>query len=116
MSGAVLEQVRRGEAITACEVIDCHGHVGPLPAFHSADMDPAGMLTTMDRLGIRRIAISSCPSIFAGDPRPGNDLTARVVRGRVLTISCIDNLIKGASGAAVQNFNLMYGYPETTAL
>jgi N-acetyl-gamma-glutamyl-phosphate reductase len=44
------------------------------------------------------------------------DITARVVRGRVLTISCIDNLIKGASGAAVQNFNLMYGYPETTAL
>lgn len=44
------------------------------------------------------------------------DITARIVRGRVLTISCIDNLIKGASGAAVQNFNLMYGYPETTAL
>ena len=44
------------------------------------------------------------------------DITARVVRGRVLTFSCLDNLIKGASGAAVQNFNLMYGYPETTAL
>jgi N-acetyl-gamma-glutamyl-phosphate reductase len=44
------------------------------------------------------------------------DVTARLVRGRVLTISCIDNLIKGASGAAVQNFNLMYGYPETMAL
>jgi N-acetyl-gamma-glutamyl-phosphate reductase len=44
------------------------------------------------------------------------DITARVVRGRIITISCIDNLIKGASGAAVQNFNLMYGYPETTAL
>jgi len=43
-------------------------------------------------------------------------VTARVVRGRVLTISCLDNLIKGASGAAVQNFNLMYGYPETTAM
>ncbi|MCE9556087.1 MAG: N-acetyl-gamma-glutamyl-phosphate reductase [Planctomycetes bacterium] len=44
------------------------------------------------------------------------DVTVRVVRGRVLTISCIDNLIKGAAGAAVQNFNLMYGFPETTAL
>jgi N-acetyl-gamma-glutamyl-phosphate reductase len=44
------------------------------------------------------------------------DVTARIVRGRVLTISCLDNLIKGASGAAVQNFNLMYGYAETTAL
>lgn len=44
------------------------------------------------------------------------DLTIRLVRGRVLTISAIDNLVKGAAGAAVQNFNLMYGYPETTAL
>jgi N-acetyl-gamma-glutamyl-phosphate reductase len=44
------------------------------------------------------------------------DLTARYVRGRVIVVSVIDNLIKGASGAAVQNFNLMYGFPETTAL
>jgi N-acetyl-gamma-glutamyl-phosphate reductase len=44
------------------------------------------------------------------------DITARLVRGRAMTISCIDNLIKGASGAAVQNFNIMFGYPETMAL
>lgn len=44
------------------------------------------------------------------------DITARIVRGRVLLISAEDNLIKGASGAAVQNFNLMYGFEETTAL
>lgn len=45
------------------------------------------------------------------------NMTARVVdNSRILTISVIDNLIKGASGAAVQNFNIMYGYSETTAL
>jgi len=44
------------------------------------------------------------------------DITVRAVRGRLITISCLDNLIKGASGAAVQNFNLMYGFSETTAL
>ncbi|MDR2644116.1 MAG: N-acetyl-gamma-glutamyl-phosphate reductase [Planctomycetaceae bacterium] len=43
-------------------------------------------------------------------------ITAEVVGNRVITISVIDNLIKGASGAAVQNFNLMFNYPETTAL
>lgn len=43
-------------------------------------------------------------------------MTARVVRDRVVTISVLDNLIKGAAGAAVQNFNHMYGHPETTAL
>jgi N-acetyl-gamma-glutamyl-phosphate reductase len=44
------------------------------------------------------------------------DITVRSVRGRIVVISAIDNLIKGASGAAVQNFNLMHGLPETTAL
>ena len=44
------------------------------------------------------------------------DLTVRVVRGRLVVLSVIDNLIKGASGAAVQNFNLIYGFEETTAL
>lgn len=44
------------------------------------------------------------------------DIAVRIVRGRIITISCLDNLIKGAAGAAVQNFNLMYGFPETTAL
>jgi N-acetyl-gamma-glutamyl-phosphate reductase len=44
------------------------------------------------------------------------DLSARCVRGRVVVVSAIDNLLKGASGAAVQNFNLMYGFPETMSL
>jgi N-acetyl-gamma-glutamyl-phosphate reductase len=43
------------------------------------------------------------------------DVTARTVGDYVITISCLDNLVKGASGAAVQNFNLMFGFPETTA-
>jgi N-acetyl-gamma-glutamyl-phosphate reductase len=44
------------------------------------------------------------------------DITARVVRGRILLISCLDNLVKGAAGAAVQNFNVLFGLPETTGL
>jgi N-acetyl-gamma-glutamyl-phosphate reductase len=44
------------------------------------------------------------------------DITVRSVRGRVVVISVIDNLVKGASGAAVQNFNLMHGFEETTSL
>ncbi len=35
---------------------------------------------------------------------------------RVIIISVIDNLIKGASGQAVQNMNIMYGLPEKTGL
>ena len=44
------------------------------------------------------------------------DITVRVVRGRILVIACLDNLIKGAAGVAVQNLNLMLGHPEETAL
>lgn len=36
--------------------------------------------------------------------------------GRLLVMSAQDNLTKGASGQAVQSFNLMAGYPETTGL
>jgi N-acetyl-gamma-glutamyl-phosphate reductase len=36
--------------------------------------------------------------------------------GRIIIISAIDNLVKGASGQAVQNMNLMCGFPETMGL
>lgn len=35
---------------------------------------------------------------------------------RVVVISAIDNLMKGAAGSAVQSMNVMYGWPETTGL
>jgi N-acetyl-gamma-glutamyl-phosphate reductase len=35
---------------------------------------------------------------------------------RVILVSVIDNLVKGASGQAVHNFNLRFGHPETTGL
>lgn len=35
---------------------------------------------------------------------------------KLLVISAIDNLLKGASGQAVQNMNLMFGLPENTGL
>ena len=35
---------------------------------------------------------------------------------RLVIVSCLDNLGKGAAGQAVQNFNGMYGYPETAGL
>lgn len=36
--------------------------------------------------------------------------------GRITVVSAIDNLVKGASGQAVQNMNLMFGLPEETGL
>ncbi|MFY1661088.1 N-acetyl-gamma-glutamyl-phosphate reductase [Micromonospora sp. WMMD1274] len=42
--------------------------------------------------------------------------TVDVDSGRVIVVSAIDNLGKGAAGQAVQNANLMVGLPETTGL
>jgi N-acetyl-gamma-glutamyl-phosphate reductase len=36
--------------------------------------------------------------------------------GRILVISVIDNLVKGAAGQAIQAFNLVHGLPETAGL
>jgi len=38
------------------------------------------------------------------------------IKGRAMIFSAIDNLMKGASGQAVQNFNVMFGLKETTGL
>ncbi len=86
---------------------------------------PTRTLTEADVLGCLREFYADEPFVRVVDHLPGTKdtadsnychVTARVVRGRVLTISVLDNLVKGASGAAVQNFNLMFGYPETTAM
>jgi N-acetyl-gamma-glutamyl-phosphate reductase len=36
--------------------------------------------------------------------------------GRAVVVAAIDNLVKGAAGQAVQNMNLMLGYPEAESL
>ena len=108
------------------------GHLHAAPGAHGPrhpqhHLLPAPTAESARKRCCKRSAISTPTSLLcawsticrARRTRPDTnfcDITARVVRGRVLTISCLDNLIKGASGAAVQNFNLMYGYPETTAL
>jgi N-acetyl-gamma-glutamyl-phosphate reductase len=43
-------------------------------------------------------------------------ITADRIKGRAILGSALDNLVKGASGQAVQNMNLMLGFPETTGL
>ena len=35
---------------------------------------------------------------------------------RAVIVSCLDNLLKGAAGQAVQNMNVMLGWPEAEGL
>ena len=44
------------------------------------------------------------------------NVVADRVPGRAIILSAIDNLVKGASGQAFQNMNVMFGFGETTGL
>ncbi|GAB61987.1 MAG: N-acetyl-gamma-glutamyl-phosphate reductase [Candidatus Jettenia sp.] len=44
------------------------------------------------------------------------DIATKVTDNRIIILSAIDNLIKGASGQAVQNMNIMCGFDEKTGL
>jgi N-acetyl-gamma-glutamyl-phosphate reductase len=44
------------------------------------------------------------------------DVYVKVVKGKILAIAAEDNLVRGASGVAVQNFNRMFGLDERMGL
>jgi N-acetyl-gamma-glutamyl-phosphate reductase len=86
---------------------------------------PTKTVTEADVMGLLREAYDRERFVRVVDHLPGTkdtvdtnfcDITARVVRGRILLISCLDNLVKGAAGAAVQNFNVLFGLPEHAGL
>ena len=121
-----IEQILGAVAGTTVEVI-FSPHLVPMDRgiLTTTYSHPAGKLTEEKLLQTLAEFYAKEPFVRVVEHLPGTkdsvgtnfcDVTARVVRGTVITISCLDNLIKGASGAAAQNFNVMYGYPETTAL
>jgi N-acetyl-gamma-glutamyl-phosphate reductase len=86
---------------------------------------PKGHATEHDLLELYRGYYARCPFVRVVAHLPATkdsahtnfcDITLRIVRGKILVLACLDNLIKGAAGVAVQNFNLMFGHPETLAL
>ncbi len=111
---------------------------GPVSVIFTPHLVPMerGILTTAYSIPTREVsqaeAMAALREFYAGEPfirvvdalpntrdcRFTNfvNVTARVVKDRIITVSCLDNLVKGAAGAAVQNFNLMYGFSETAAL
>lgn len=44
------------------------------------------------------------------------DIGWRVQGQQLVMVVCIDNLVKGAAGQAIQNFNVVYGFDEATSL
>ena len=81
--------------------------------FRVAYKDEPFVRIVKDRSGIFRYPE---PKILAGSNYcdVGFDVDAQT--GRVVILSAIDNLVKGAAGSCVQAMNLMCGFPETTGL
>lgn len=88
-------------------------------------VDNPRQVSAADLMTVLADFYSSAPFVRVTDDLPTTkdvagtnycDITLRTSGNKVILISCLDNLIKGASGAAVQNFNLMNGWDETTAL
>lgn len=91
----------------------------------TAYADLTGQQSTDELLALLRESYQGEPFVRVVEHLPGTkdvahtnfcDITVRRVGSKAVVVGAIDNLVKGASGAAVQNFNLMYGFPETTAL
>jgi N-acetyl-gamma-glutamyl-phosphate reductase len=105
--------IKRGILSTASARLASGIGVGaPAEALRAAYRDEPliEVLDTPEQVSIARtvgtaraaVAISTADSGF--DP------------GRVVVVSSIDNLLKGAASQAIQNLNLMLGFPERTAL
>ena len=56
------------------------------------------------------------PSLNAVNGSNHCDVFVTVQEGRICVISAIDNLVKGASGQAIQNLNVMMGWDEGVGL
>jgi N-acetyl-gamma-glutamyl-phosphate reductase len=90
-------------------------------------MAGAGPLSTADVMAVLHDAYDSEPFVVVTDQPPSTKatagsncahVTARVDprTGWVLSLCALDNLVKGASGQAIQCANIALGLPETTGL
>lgn len=92
--------------------IDLHGDVS-----HDAVYDLL-MSYYQDKTFVRILAPGSVPDTLHVRGTNYCDIGFQIDKraDRLILISAIDNLVKGASGQAVQNMNIMAGLPETAGL
>jgi N-acetyl-gamma-glutamyl-phosphate reductase len=121
-----IEQALSDIAGTPVEVIFTP-HLIPMDRgiFTTIYATPHRSFTEAQLLELYRTYYAQAPFVRVGSHLPATkdsahsnflDLAVRVVRGRVVVLAAEDNLVRGASGVAVQNFNRMFGHDEKTAL
>ena len=121
-----IEQALTDVAGTKVEVIFTP-HLIPMDRgiFSTIYATPTKPVPEAELLGAMREFYAGKPFVRVRDGLPATkdtahtnflDVTVRVVRGKVIVLAAEDNLIRGASGVAVQNFNRMFGHAETAGL
>lgn len=112
-------------SITAVELVrgvQCTAHVTPTRTFDEKELwsiyreayrDEPFVRLVKDRVGLYRYPE---PKILAGTNYCDVGFERDPHSDRIVVISAIDNLMKGAAGSAVQCMNLMCGFEETTGL
>lgn len=117
------------EQVTGCQVLFTP-HLAPmvrgiLATCYARPTDPA--LTTEDALDVLSSFYEDEPFIVVDEASPSTKatmgantahLTARVDprTGWLIILSALDNLVKGASGGAIQSANVVFGLAETAGL
>ncbi|GAB4386228.1 MAG: N-acetyl-gamma-glutamyl-phosphate reductase [Phycisphaerales bacterium] len=111
--------------ITAIEMVRgvlCTAHVWPTrpltqkdlwQVFRTAYADEPFVRLVADRTGLHRLPD---PKVLAGSNHVDVGFAIDERSGRVIVLSAIDNLMKGAAGSAVQSMNIALGLPETAGL
>jgi N-acetyl-gamma-glutamyl-phosphate/LysW-gamma-L-alpha-aminoadipyl-6-phosphate reductase len=82
-------------------------------AYRAAYNDEPFVRIVKDKTGIHRVPD---PKILAGSNYADVGFELDPDTGRVVSLAAIDNLMKGASGSAVQAMNIMCGFAETAGL
>src|SRR5262249_3715756 len=83
-------------------------------------VDEGGVATALNRAyadsPFVRLAGAELPEIKHVAYTNFCDIGWRVQGQQLVMVVCIDNLVKGAAGQAIQNFNVVFGFDEATAL
>ena len=121
-----MEQVASAVADKNVELL-FQPHVGPFDRgiVSSTYSDPTGDITPKQILELYQDFYKNEPFVQVLSKPPAVKNIAKsnychvfptVAKGKVVVFSVIDNLIKGASGQAIQNMNILFDLPETMGL
>lgn len=103
-----LVPMNRGELVTC--IVEAHRPVAELRAILAARY--------ADEKFVHLLPEGAAPAtrMVRGSNHAVVNIFADRVPGRAIVIAAIDNLVKGSSGQAIQNFNTMFDLPETLGL